>query len=576
MSADHYQIAPGNWNANATWSDTDGGAAGSSYPVAGDNVYRTATTDNRLLTVNVASACASLTKAVGCIGQMAMAADLTISGTWTPTGSAANRDYVYSTVRGTPHAISAGAVTAEYLDLEDVTAAGAASWDLRAIPGGSGDCGGNSGAGLQFTVAAGNWLRGSGNRSFSTAANWADAVDHAAGTGRVPLPQDTAYLGATTGSGTITQNLPRVGSIICTGHTGTYTESAAFVCYGSLMHSSGQSVPDDYRLITLAGRGSYQLTAAGKFGRRYIKVDAPTGTVSLQDDLVITFIGLTLTRGHFDNSGNHNVTGSVDIGGTFARTLTMGSGTWLVNVFNVFYSATNLTLNKGTGLIKIVGGGEPAFFGCSLYPFHNLEIATTTQAKIYYTCTFDQVKIDAGANVRFWSNQTYTAGTWDIVGTPASPITISGVAAAATLAKSGGGTVAITYATISYITASPVSTFSATSSTDNGHNTNIEFITFVTREIATGLDALVAATRTVPVGLDALIARTRTATVGLGALVAKTDTAAVGLDALVAAKRTTSVGLDAIIVGPVGAIVTARTRDADVVAVARETEVTAA
>jgi len=38
-NATHYARANGNWNANATWSDTSGGAAGTSFPVAGDVVY---------------------------------------------------------------------------------------------------------------------------------------------------------------------------------------------------------------------------------------------------------------------------------------------------------------------------------------------------------------------------------------------------------------------------------------------------------------------------------------------------------------------------------------------------------
>lgn len=37
--ADRYAVATGNWNATSTWSATDGGGAGASVPVAGDNVF---------------------------------------------------------------------------------------------------------------------------------------------------------------------------------------------------------------------------------------------------------------------------------------------------------------------------------------------------------------------------------------------------------------------------------------------------------------------------------------------------------------------------------------------------------
>jgi hypothetical protein len=39
FAADRYSVATGNWNNNATWSATSGGAPGASFPVAGDNAF---------------------------------------------------------------------------------------------------------------------------------------------------------------------------------------------------------------------------------------------------------------------------------------------------------------------------------------------------------------------------------------------------------------------------------------------------------------------------------------------------------------------------------------------------------
>ena len=51
----------GNWNSTTNWSATSGGASGASFPVAGDSVIIDANSVNTNLTVNVASACATLT-----------------------------------------------------------------------------------------------------------------------------------------------------------------------------------------------------------------------------------------------------------------------------------------------------------------------------------------------------------------------------------------------------------------------------------------------------------------------------------------------------------------------------------
>ena len=56
--ADRYSVASGNWNATSTWSAKSGGAAGVSFPVAGDNVT---IEDGDIVNVNITDAeCANL------------------------------------------------------------------------------------------------------------------------------------------------------------------------------------------------------------------------------------------------------------------------------------------------------------------------------------------------------------------------------------------------------------------------------------------------------------------------------------------------------------------------------------
>jgi hypothetical protein len=64
-NASHYAITTGNWNANATWSNSSGGSAGTTTPVAGDIVYIADTTTGssaRTVTIpsGIAAACAEL------------------------------------------------------------------------------------------------------------------------------------------------------------------------------------------------------------------------------------------------------------------------------------------------------------------------------------------------------------------------------------------------------------------------------------------------------------------------------------------------------------------------------------
>ena len=57
--ADRYLKATGNWADNNTWSATDGGAAGATFPITGDNVYITANGNGLTLTIAATAYCAN-------------------------------------------------------------------------------------------------------------------------------------------------------------------------------------------------------------------------------------------------------------------------------------------------------------------------------------------------------------------------------------------------------------------------------------------------------------------------------------------------------------------------------------
>ncbi len=92
--ADRYLKATGNWNNNNTWSATDGGAAGASFPTAGDNAYITANGNGLTLTVNVNSTCEDFICSGATTATVAGASNIIVNGsitllssmTWTKTG----------------------------------------------------------------------------------------------------------------------------------------------------------------------------------------------------------------------------------------------------------------------------------------------------------------------------------------------------------------------------------------------------------------------------------------------------------------------------------------------------------
>jgi hypothetical protein len=69
----------GNWNSTTNWSDTDGGASGFSFPIAGDTVFLTAASGANTLTINTGSICTSI-DCTGFTGTLAGSATLTVAG----------------------------------------------------------------------------------------------------------------------------------------------------------------------------------------------------------------------------------------------------------------------------------------------------------------------------------------------------------------------------------------------------------------------------------------------------------------------------------------------------------------
>lgn len=370
-----------------------------------------------------------------------LASNQTITGTLTLAGnSAINRLLILTSTPGTGMTLTAAAISVANVDFQDITGAGTASWNLSAITGLSGDCGGNSG--ITFTTAA------TQTHTATAGGNWSDATKW---TSRVPLPQDDVVVNAST-TGTLGGDMPRSGkSISFTGFAGTFNFSGSTTLYGSLTFVSTMTVTGN-QSMTLAGRSNYTLTMAGKSVLGTLVISAPGGTYTLQDNFQ-TSSNFMLNYGSFDANGRNVTASFVNLATTTAtRSLTMGAGTWNVtgtgagSIWNASPS-TGLTLSAALSTIVFPStSNSHTFAGGSLTygTFSYIASGSTGSLLISGSNTFTNINFYDASNPR---TLTFTAGTtntvtgnFNVQGTAGNLITIasSTPGSQATLSKASG------------------------------------------------------------------------------------------------------------------------------------------
>lgn len=425
------------------------------------------------------------------VSELWMAADQVVTGTLTISGnSVTNRVRIASTVKGTARTLTAATVVVSNADFQDIAGAGAGSWNLSAITGGSGDCGGCSG--ITFTSALDlYWQHGaSASYNWSDATRWFLATNGGGGAGRVPLPQDRARFDANSfaaGSKTVVQDMRRFGSADWTGvtNTPTWSPTTAASFFGAITLASGMTLVASTATYTYEGRGAATITSAGKAWGKPFVIDCAGGSLTMLDAMSITAQQLTLSSGTFNSNGFTFTASFFSTNGTATRALLMGASVWILdggigNPWNIV-SASGFSLSAGTSTIRLTGALTAArtFAGAGL-SYYNLENATTGAFALQFTGsnTFNNIHIDASAAAR---TIQFTAGTTTTVASMTrdpgtNAITIGSITAAShTIAKSGGGKVVLDALTISRSTATPSSTWYAPGGTDGGNNTGWTF-----------------------------------------------------------------------------------------------------
>lgn len=394
--------------------------------------------------------------------------NLTITG-----NSAVNRARILSATPGTPITLSAATVSINNADFADITAAGAANWDLSA--GIVGHCGGNTG--ITFTAATTCYWVGNGG-SMSTTSKWASASNGSGGTVRVPLPQDTARFDAnsiTSASQTITVDIPHLPAMNFTGVLNSPTldrgATAVRVC-GDITLVSGMTNTGAGALNFYSKAGTVNVTSAGVSWPCAIVLQL-SGTVNLVDAFTTT-ASITHTQGTLTANANIN-SPSYSSSNTNTRALNMGSGTWTISGTGTVWditTATNMTLTRGTSTVSIsdTSASTKTFSGGSL-TYYNLSIAGAASngaVSVTGSNTFNAVALNPDTSVKFQNGGTQTIQTpprW--LGTSGHLITIDSTSTGTATLSVASGIVGCDYLNLSRSAATGGATFYAGS-----HSTN--------------------------------------------------------------------------------------------------------
>ncbi len=376
-----------------------------------------------------------------------LGADIEVTGTFTVNDGATvtNRVLIKSTVNGTQRTITSANNSIANADFQDIIGAGAASWNLSAITGLSGDCGGNSG--ITFTSpSTQHWVNVNGG-SWSTAANW---------TSRVPLPQDTVILDCAFGtSKTVTVDMPRSGvSIDWTGATWTtsitWSMSVVSVVYGSMTLISGLTMSGSSTL-TFSGRGSSTLDTKSVAFTISVTMDLVVGTMTLASDFATAAARtFTVTSGTLTciNGGSNYAITTGFLAASSGATLTLGSATHIITGISTTVVSINAaaTLNAGTSTLKMTdtANGNIIFAGNGK-TFYNVWFsrgASTGSITISGSNIFNNFKDDGSAahSILFTAGTTQTITSWTVSGSFGSAITLDSTTTAIyTLQKVTGG-----------------------------------------------------------------------------------------------------------------------------------------
>jgi len=379
------------------------------------------------------------------VNRATFSANQTISTLTLNAGAtAAYRTMLQSDVIGTPRTLAVTTLTAGAADYDfrDIAVTGAAA-PLSVTR--AGDCKGNSG--ITFPAPKTVYYRATGSGSWGVASpgSWSLTSGGALDNTAFPLAQDTAVFPAATypasGSTTTIPSNYNIGTIdmsLRTTNTMTLaTTTGTLTIYGNWINGTGITLSGT-TLTTFCGRGSQTITSAGKTFTQRFDISTPGGSVILQDAIVLsntTSNVISLTTGTFDANGyavtfsaTLGVTGfGTAFGGTQAKTLAIGLGTWTLAGSGVPWniSGSNLTVT-GTGTISLTSASAKSFTGGGIQTYPTLNQGGTGTLTVADSNRFAAITATTAGTVRLTSGTTTqvplinTAGTATVTVNPTS------------------------------------------------------------------------------------------------------------------------------------------------------------
>lgn len=369
----------------------------------------------------------------------------------------------YITMRGTARLEAATALPLEYVQLQNLTFAGGATWEARSGV----DAGGNVGISFAAPVARTLYWVGNGG-NWSDAAHWS-LQSGGPGGACPPALMDDVVLDAqsfTQPGQTLVLDQPVAvcRSLHCADVVNNPTLSSEFSAtlnrvlnvYGSVTLA-----PTSRFTLRLAGDvnllGSGTITSAGQTFFGNLTVNVPGGTVQLADALQHRLTGvalnifpartLTLEAGTLTTNNQPVSVADFRTAGSTAKTLNLGSSLFEVNYqsWNA-QTAPTLTLNAGTSVVylnanqstqlggKGFGGGNQPYNRvvlreCSVSgnnTFRSLQLLGSTSIGGSNTIV-DSLALTAGKTYRFTTGTTTTFRRETVIlspGTGSNPVTL--------------------------------------------------------------------------------------------------------------------------------------------------------
>ncbi|MFH0906536.1 MAG: hypothetical protein V1824_04330 [archaeon] len=284
-----------------------------------------------------------------------------------------------------------GTITGQYVNFRDVAGNGSADWNLSGVIGGSGNNGNNSG--ITFTTAANQYWVGNGGNWDDSANHWASTSNGAAGSGRVPLCQDTAKFDSNSfslGSQTITANFTlELGGIDFTGVLNSPTldiSTGSKVIDGNLTFVSGMTFTATSGTWYFENRSGVQtLNFAGKVfsGSSNLYFQSLGATTQLTNNINNNTGGIYFVMGTFDANDYNVFTSSINGSSSYDHVIYLGSGNWyLWNSSPVSLNSAHSTLYSETSTIIITNSQSDTSFTGGGKIYYNLNTGSSSDSSV--------------------------------------------------------------------------------------------------------------------------------------------------------------------------------------------------